>query len=157
MSLFKREDDYFQTPAELAADLIGFYLLDHKQAKQQMPKATKLVRDLLNGSDVVTFFSMPLAGLVAVILANMFNADREEEEQQMAGVLSPGARSIDCMTQRKARAKSPSKDRTKAAVRSASTKQNYFSTLMDTPEGRELRRQWSTKKRKNPGRPERRA
>ena len=34
---------------------------------------------------------MPLAGLVAVILANMFNADREEEEQQMAGVLSPGA------------------------------------------------------------------
>jgi hypothetical protein len=32
-------------------------------------------------------------------------------------------------------------------------KRNYFSTLMETPEGRELRRQWSTKKRKAPGRP----
>ena len=32
-------------------------------------------------------------------------------------------------------------------------KNNYFSTLMQTPEGRELRRQWSLKKRKNAGRP----
>ena len=32
-------------------------------------------------------------------------------------------------------------------------KKNYFATLMETPEGRELRKQWSTKKRKNPGRP----
>tara|TARA_R110002096_G_scaffold202285_2_gene386956 strand:+ start:2446 stop:2952 length:507 start_codon:yes stop_codon:yes gene_type:complete len=33
-------------------------------------------------------------------------------------------------------------------------KANYFSTLMQTEEGRALRRQWSTKKRKNPGRPQ---
>ena len=32
-------------------------------------------------------------------------------------------------------------------------KNSYFKTLMSTPEGRELRRQWSTKPRKNPGRP----
>ena len=32
-------------------------------------------------------------------------------------------------------------------------KKNYFSTLMETPEGRELRKQWSNKKRKNAGRP----
>ena len=32
-------------------------------------------------------------------------------------------------------------------------KQNYFSTLMATPEGRELRKQWSTKPRKDAGRP----
>lgn len=32
-------------------------------------------------------------------------------------------------------------------------KNNYFSTLMSTPEGRALRKKWSTKKRKNPGRP----
>lgn len=32
-------------------------------------------------------------------------------------------------------------------------KNNYFSTLMLTEEGRALRREWSTKKRKNPGRP----
>ena len=56
------------------------------------------------------------------------------------------------MTQRKQRAKSPSKVGQGAAPHKA-PKQNYFSTLMSTPEGRELRRQWSTKKRKNPGRP----
>ena len=55
------------------------------------------------------------------------------------------------MTQRKARAKSPSKVGQGAAPHKA-PKQNYFSTLMSTPEGRELRRQWSTKPRKNPGR-----
>lgn len=56
------------------------------------------------------------------------------------------------MTQRKARAKSPPKVGQGPAPHKA-PKRNYFSTLMDTPEGRELRRQWSTKKRKNPGRP----
>jgi len=32
-------------------------------------------------------------------------------------------------------------------------KKNYFASLMETPEGRELRRQWSLKPRKNAGRP----
>ena len=56
------------------------------------------------------------------------------------------------MTQRKARAKSEPKTG-KGSCPQRKPKQNYFSTLMQTPEGRELRRQWSTKKRKNPGRP----
>ena len=56
------------------------------------------------------------------------------------------------MTIRKQRAKSPSKVGKGAAPHKA-PKQNYFSTLMATPEGRELRRQWSTKPRKNAGRP----
>ena len=56
------------------------------------------------------------------------------------------------MTQRKARAKSPSKLGTGTHPQRRA-KNNYFATLMSTPEGRELRRQWSTKKRKNPGRP----
>jgi hypothetical protein len=56
------------------------------------------------------------------------------------------------VTQRKARAKSPStKGQGKAPHKAP--KKNYFATLMETPEGRELRRQWSTKPRKNPGRP----
>ena len=54
--------------------------------------------------------------------------------------------------QRKQRAKSPSKVGRGAAPQKA-PKKNYFSQLMDTPEGRELRRQWSTKPRKNAGRP----
>jgi hypothetical protein len=32
-------------------------------------------------------------------------------------------------------------------------KNNYFANLMSTPEGRALRKEWSTKPRKNPGRP----
>ena len=63
-----------------------------------------------------------------------------EEEQEMT------------TKQRKPRAKSPSKVGKGAAPHKA-PKKNYFSTLMETPEGRELRRQWSTKPRKNGGRP----
>lgn len=53
---------------------------------------------------------------------------------------------------RKARAKSPPKKGNGVAPWKA-PKKNFFSTLMETPEGRELRRQWSTKPRKNAGRP----
>ena len=50
---------------------------------------------------------------------------------------------------RKARAKAP-----KESIHpQKAPKNNYFATLMSTPEGRALRKQWSTKKRKNPGRP----
>jgi hypothetical protein len=55
-------------------------------------------------------------------------------------------------TQRKQRAKSPSL-KGKGACPQRAPKQNYFSTLMDTEEGRALRRYWSTKPRNNPGRP----
>ena len=50
------------------------------------------------------------------------------------------------------RAKSPSKKGQGPAPHKA-PKENYFSTLMKTPEGRALRRKWSTKPRKNGGRP----
>ena len=50
------------------------------------------------------------------------------------------------------RAKSPSKKGQGPAPHKA-PKENYFSTLMKTEEGRALRRKWSTKPRKNGGRP----
>ena len=53
------------------------------------------------------------------------------------------------MTERKARQSQPRRLGRAVAYK---PKNNYFATLMETPEGRELRRQWSTKKRKNPGR-----
>lgn len=53
---------------------------------------------------------------------------------------------------RKIRAKSPTK--TGAGKHpQKKPKNNYFATLMATPEGRELRKQWSTKPRKQAGRP----
>jgi len=51
---------------------------------------------------------------------------------------------------RKQRAKAPPKP---TLHPQKAPKKNYFSTLMETPEGREKRRQWSTKARINPGRP----
>ena len=53
---------------------------------------------------------------------------------------------------KKPRAKSPSKKGQGPAPHKA-PKKNYFATLMKTPEGRALRRKWSTKPRKNAGRP----
>ena len=50
---------------------------------------------------------------------------------------------------RKTRAKAPKK----SIHPQKAPKNNYFATLMSTPEGRALRKEWSTKKRKNPGRP----
>tara|TARA_B110000208_G_scaffold63044_1_gene81832 strand:+ start:6870 stop:7394 length:525 start_codon:yes stop_codon:yes gene_type:complete len=54
--------------------------------------------------------------------------------------------------ERKQRAKAPPKPKT--YPKKATPKSNhYFSKLMSTPEGRALRKQWSTKPRKNAGRP----
>jgi hypothetical protein len=91
LQLMDVEDSYFQIPQELAADLIGFYLYLPVRAKRLMPKATKLVRDILNSSKVVTFYSMPLATLVAAIFANMLVAEQEEEEKGGALSLGQGA------------------------------------------------------------------
>ena len=89
LQLMQSEDTYFQKPHELAADLFGLYLFDPQRAKKEMPKATKLVRDVMNvGDGVVKFFSMPFATLVAAIFANMMVAEGEEEEQR--GILSLG-------------------------------------------------------------------
>ena len=56
------------------------------------------------------------------------------------------------MTERKQRAKSPPRKGT-GPVPQRAPKENYFSKLMETEEGRALRRYWSTKPRKNGGRP----
>ncbi|MGB0818039.1 MAG: hypothetical protein ACPGQQ_03945 [Candidatus Puniceispirillaceae bacterium] len=53
---------------------------------------------------------------------------------------------------RKPRAKSPSKKGQGKHPQKA-PKNNYFATLMQTEEGRALRRKWSTKPKKNAGRP----
>lgn len=49
------------------------------------------------------------------------------------------------------RKKSPPKPKNPNMSRAG--KNHYFSNLMSTPEGRALRKEWSNKKRKNPGRP----
>ena len=53
-----------------------------------MPKTAKLLREVMNGGDVFTLYSMPLAAILAAIMANMLVAEGEEEEKQ--GLLSLG-------------------------------------------------------------------
>ena len=55
------------------------------------------------------------------------------------------------MAMRKQRKSSPQKGQGKCPQRAPKT--NYFTKLAQTPEGRALRKQWSSKPRKNPGRP----
>ena len=50
---------------------------------------------------------------------------------------------------RKTRAKAPKK----SIHPQKAPKNNYFATLMSTPEGRALRAEWAARPRKNPGRP----
>lgn len=57
------------------------------------------------------------------------------------------------MPERKQRAKAPPKEIKYPKKSEAKKKNTYFATLMSTPEGRALRKQWSTKPRKNAGRP----
>lgn len=51
------------------------------------------------------------------------------------------------------RKKSPKKELSMPQKGHQAGKKNYFAKLMETEEGRALRKQWSTKKRKNGGRP----
>lgn len=51
------------------------------------------------------------------------------------------------------RKKSPKKELTMPQKGHQAGKKNYFAKLMETEEGRALRKQWSTKKRTNAGRP----
>jgi hypothetical protein len=91
--LLKYETIYFQTMPELAADMIGMYMSDPKGFKQRAPAAAAITKQLLNQansptSGLVKFYSMPLATVVAIIMANLLAGEREEEEQN--GMLNLG-------------------------------------------------------------------
>ena len=94
------ERSYFQTPYEMAADLLGVYMLDPALAKREMPKASELARLLLKDNPTIQLFSAPLSVVLSMVMANMLIAEREEEEKKMPppGALSlgqaPGALSI---------------------------------------------------------------
>jgi hypothetical protein len=91
LALIDFEENYLQTPHEMSADPVAAYFFDPKMTKQQMPKTAKLLREVLNGGDVFTLYSMPLAALLAAIMANMLVAEGEEEEKQGALTLGQGA------------------------------------------------------------------
>jgi hypothetical protein len=91
--LLKYEAIYFQTMPELAADMIGMYMADPKGFKKRAPAAAAITRQLLNqinspNAGLVKFYSMPLATVVAIIMANLLAGEREEQEEQ--GMLNLG-------------------------------------------------------------------
>ena len=85
------ERTYFHTPYELAADLFAIYMFDPKLAKREMPKATKLVRLLLKDNPNIQFFSAPFSAVVAMVMANMLLAEKEDEEEKALLTLGRGA------------------------------------------------------------------
>ena len=85
------ERTYFHTPYELAADLMAIYMFDPKLAKREMPKATKLVRLLLKDNPTIQFFSAPFSAVVAMVMANMLLAEKEDEEEKALLTLGRGA------------------------------------------------------------------
>ena len=87
------ERKYLQTPPELAADMIGAYLIDPATFKRQAPNSAQFVRDLLNtanaeSSKFVKFYSAPMAMVIATIMAQLLLGEQEEEEKR--GALSLG-------------------------------------------------------------------
>ena len=99
-SITDYENEYLHMPYEMAADVIAAYLFDPRMAKREMPKTTAVLQVLFEGNPTVQLFSLPFASVLAVIMANMLIAEREEEEKKMPplGALSlgqaPGALSI---------------------------------------------------------------
>lgn len=84
------ERTYFHTPHELAADLLGLYMLDPAGTRAMMPKAARLARLVFRDNPTIQFFSLPFASIVAMVLANMLVAEGEEEDMD-PGALSMGA------------------------------------------------------------------
>ena len=90
-SITDYENEYLHMPYEMAADVIAAYLFDPRMAKREMPKTTAVLQVLFEGNPTVQLFSLPFASVLAVIMANMLIAEREEEEKKMP---SPGALSL---------------------------------------------------------------
>ena len=90
-TLRRGETTYYHTPWELAADLLGLYMLDPAGAKAAMPKASRLAQIVFRDNPTIQFFSLPFASIVAMVLANMLVAEGEEQEEEPAAALSMGA------------------------------------------------------------------
>ena len=85
------EFTYFHTVSELLGDAIGNYLYNPKDFKNSNPETTKLIQKFLNNADsskVVKFYSMPVASILAYIMASMAFQPGDEEEEQDPGMLT---------------------------------------------------------------------
>ena len=92
----QHEVTYLHRPSELLADAISAYFIDPAGFKRQAPNAAAFVQKLLNSatsptSNIVQFYSAPLAAVVATIMAMLAVGEREEEEEQAALSMGRGA------------------------------------------------------------------
>jgi hypothetical protein len=85
------EATYFQSPEELAADAIAYYLANPQLAKQNMPLTAKLIREAFAKNNTVQFFNLPLGVILAGIIANMAVAMKEDEDEKAALSLGSAA------------------------------------------------------------------
>lgn len=85
------EASYLQSPEELAADAIAYYLADPQLAKQNMPTTAKLIREAFTKNRTIQFFNLPLGVILAGIIANMAVAMKEDEDEKAALSLGSAA------------------------------------------------------------------
>jgi hypothetical protein len=95
----KFRETYLSTVAELAVDPIWVYFVNPKQLKQVAPKTAKAIRKAFNDfggpNNPVTFYSYPLATIMAIVMGVLANLEEEEEKRNAQPPPPPGALSPD--------------------------------------------------------------
>lgn len=90
---------YLSTVAEMAVDPLWVYLINPKLLKKVAPNTAKAIRKTFNNyggpNQPVTFYSYPLATIMAIVVGVVANLEEEEEKRNAQPPPPPGALSPD--------------------------------------------------------------
>ena len=90
---------YLRTVPEMAVDPLWVYLVNPKLLKKVAPQTAKAIQHVFNKlggpNNPVTFFSYPLATIMAVVMGVLANFEEEEEKRNAQPPPPPGALSPD--------------------------------------------------------------
>ncbi|MAN60913.1 MAG: hypothetical protein CMI60_03095 [Parvibaculum sp.] len=86
---------YTRNVNELAVDPLMLYISNPKMAKELAPTVSKKIRYLFNNfggpKNPVTFYTFPLATILAIVMASLAAKDAEDEERNRLMQAPPGA------------------------------------------------------------------
>jgi hypothetical protein len=86
---------YARDVNELAVDPLLLYLANPKMAKKLAPTVSKKIRYLFNNfggpKNPVTFYTFPLATILAIVMASLAARDKDDEERDRLTQIPPGA------------------------------------------------------------------
>jgi hypothetical protein len=85
---------YLRTVSEMAVDPLWVYFINPKLIKKVAPQTARAIREVFNkmgGNNPVTFYSYPLATIMAIVMGVLANMEQEEEERLRQPPPPPGA------------------------------------------------------------------